>query len=155
MRPLQALGTTSESLLNFHRKPAVPNPSLEGTPETAAAPTLRGMSRRRIAALRLAASRRHRRERGTAAGGGVWLGSRNDVSHDYTCFIRRGEDNVFMDVSYPFHLPVVVHGDGLSLPVLDSASTLGAVSGESIDMSNAILHGAFGSGSAARTARVS
>ena len=27
-------------------------------------------------------------------------GVRDDVSHDYTCCMRRGEDNVFMDVSY-------------------------------------------------------
>ena len=27
-------------------------------------------------------------------------GVRDDVSRNYTCFMRRGEDNVFMDVSY-------------------------------------------------------
>jgi len=28
-------------------------------------------------------------------------GVRDDVSRNYTCFMRRGEDNVFMGVSYP------------------------------------------------------
>jgi hypothetical protein len=28
-------------------------------------------------------------------------GVRDDVSRNYTCCMRRGEDNVFMDISYP------------------------------------------------------
>jgi hypothetical protein len=54
-------------------QPVVPRPSHWETPETSPSPLLSRMSRRRSAALRLAAAgrwgRRHRRGRGVAAGG--------------------------------------------------------------------------------------
>ena len=54
-------------------QPVVPRPSHRETPETSPSPLLSRMSRRRSAALRLAAAgrwgRRHRRGRGVAAGG--------------------------------------------------------------------------------------
>jgi len=54
-------------------QPVVPRPSHRETPETSPSPILSRMSRRRSAALRLAAAgrwgRRHRRGRGVAAGG--------------------------------------------------------------------------------------
>ena len=54
-------------------QPVVPRPSHRETPKTSPSPLLSRMSRRRSAALRLAAAgrwgRRHRRGRGVAAGG--------------------------------------------------------------------------------------